>query len=228
MNRLVDSISTGLHRVFQSEAVHHCEIQGSTQVSALHPSEANYIAGNSGRRVQEFQLGRHCARVALSKLDCRGSPILADRNGCPIWPTGYVGSISNKNSIAVAVTGKRNRLVSIGVDLETLDATDESLLERVCTRSELAQIGSLGNVKNAHAGTLFFCAKEAVFKCIYPLLLTREIGFGDIELTFTNSSFEARLVGSSFVLPADFRILGNTSVESGFLIAGSIIYNDIK
>ncbi|MEM7792797.1 MAG: 4'-phosphopantetheinyl transferase, partial [Verrucomicrobiota bacterium] len=46
-------------------------------------------------RQQEFIAGRKCARAALAELGQLHGPILANGKGAPVWPDGFVGSITH-------------------------------------------------------------------------------------------------------------------------------------
>ena len=91
----------------------------------------------------------------------------------PIWPTGIAGSISHSNNWVWAAVAKSNRTQSIGIDTEIVASTDtrEMLNEDIVTEQERSILEPLGYSPEV-SFTLAFSAKEAFYKCWYPV--TRE------------------------------------------------------
>jgi 4'-phosphopantetheinyl transferase EntD len=71
--------------------------------------------------------------------------------------------------LCVAVVGSKDRLVAIGVDSEVVGAASRDIWETVCCAAETAWCHSLPTAEQAAAVTLLFSAKEAYYKCQYPL-----------------------------------------------------------
>jgi enterobactin synthetase component D len=130
--------------------------------------------GNAAfKRKGEFLAGRHCARKAIQKLAPRQPPpeIPITAAGLPSWPDGIVGSITHAGGFVSAAVALRKDAISIGIDCESL-MTREIALEiaaLVAARSELAAAVAQTRLQENDALTLLFSAKEAVFKCLYPL-----------------------------------------------------------
>lgn len=125
------------------------------------------------KRKAEFLAGRHCAREAIRQLaPCDSAPdIPITAAGLPSWPDGIVGSITHAGGFVSAAVALRNDAISVGIDCENL-MTKKVALEiatLVATPSELAAAMAQTRLDENDALTLLFSAKEAVFKCLYPL-----------------------------------------------------------
>nr|WP_245216566.1 4'-phosphopantetheinyl transferase superfamily protein [Sagittula salina] len=106
-------------------------------------------------RVAEFTAGRIAARRALAVLGHPAAPIPMQADRVPLWPKGFMGSISHAAGLAVAVVCALP--ARVGVDLEEDGPLDDALQPEILTPVEYGQ--DLRRV---------FSAKEAVFKAEYP------------------------------------------------------------
>jgi enterobactin synthetase component D len=125
------------------------------------------------KRKVEFLAGRHCAHQAIHQLAPRQSlldiPITA--SGLPSWPDGIVGSITHAGGFVSAAVALRKDAISIGIDCESLMTTEVAMeiAALVATPAELAAVMAQTRLDENDALTLLFSAKEAVFKCLFPL-----------------------------------------------------------
>jgi 4'-phosphopantetheinyl transferase EntD len=71
------------------------ESSGVTPKDALFPVELAFVARAVPQRRAEFATARHCARNALAELEVAPAPILTGANREPVWPHGFVGSITH-------------------------------------------------------------------------------------------------------------------------------------
>lgn len=125
------------------------------------------IGGSVPKRRAEFLAGRRCAFRALSDLGgCIGDlPIGPDR--APLWPPGFLGSITHAGTIAAAVAAPAGNMRGIGIDIEHVatGAALDALEATVIVAAELGQVDTLArSMGRAEALTLVFSAKESVFK----------------------------------------------------------------
>src|SRR5438876_615194 len=74
--------------------------------SWLFGEERALVAGASPVRRREFTAGRVCARDALQQLGGPRCAILRDPSRAPIWPEGFVGSISHAAGYCVAAAAR--------------------------------------------------------------------------------------------------------------------------
>jgi 4'-phosphopantetheinyl transferase EntD len=148
------------------------------------------------KRRREFSSGRVYARAALAALNCPRLPISVGRDRQPHWPRGYIGSISHSDRWCVAVAGRDDRYVGIGVDIDSDAAIDAPLRERICRFDE--EDGPLQMDGRAIDKTkAIFVLKEAVYKAYYPGTF-RFLDFHDIRVTLVppRGLFHAEIVGS--------------------------------
>lgn len=72
----------------------------------------------SPARAREFLAGRVAAQRALAALgaqDCR----VARLAKAPVWPAGFVGSISHCDGLAVAICARSQHYLALGIDIQT-------------------------------------------------------------------------------------------------------------
>jgi 4'-phosphopantetheinyl transferase EntD len=169
------------------------EIPGPFPECAPHEAELRSVAGAFEKRRREFAAGRLCARRALERLGIRGYPLLADAEGIPLWPCGVVGSISHAPDYCGTVVARRQAWRGIGLDVEQIARVHPSLWSRLFTAEEARWLGSRAGDRNAMAAVLF-SAKEAFFKCWYPVTRLR-LGFQEVEVQPNPgiSTFELRV-----------------------------------
>jgi enterobactin synthetase component D / holo-[acyl-carrier protein] synthase len=124
------------------------------------------------KRQLEFVAGRRCAAAALATLGLTSHPLPIGRDGAPVWPTGVVGSITHTDGFVCAAAALARDAEGLGIDAEpVLSRHRVSLVEHcIATRAELAAVTALARLDRAAALTLVFSAKEALYKCLYPLV----------------------------------------------------------
>jgi len=70
-------------------------------------------------------------------------------------------------------------LRSVGLDCEVIDSVDEELWSRICIPAEIERLAQLPPGERGRQAALIFAAKEALYKCQFPL--TRQwVGFEDV------------------------------------------------
>jgi 4'-phosphopantetheinyl transferase EntD len=148
----------------------------------LHPEEAESIARAIEKRVHEFAAGRHCAHLALERLGVPPAPLCAAPDRRPLWPAGVVGSITHTQGFCAAAAARTERLTALGIDTELADAVSAELRPSICTPDELAWLDTLPLAQQGSAATLVFCAKEAFYKCQYPVTF-EWVNFKDVEVS---------------------------------------------
>ncbi|AIY42533.1 4'-phosphopantetheinyl transferase entD [Collimonas arenae] len=152
------------------------------------------------KRQVEFAAGRFCARQALQKLGYGSVATLAiGEHRAPVWPEGYLGSISHGDGQAMAVAARSQEWRALGIDIETVltNAAAQPLVEHLMTAAELA-IGTAAGMTLERWLSLVFSAKESLFKALYPFV-GRYFDFLDAEvceLDQKQSSLMLRLASS--------------------------------
>lgn len=134
------------------------------------------------KRLREFNAGRFCARQALGRFGFAGIAITHDADGAPQWPPGIVGSITHSSTYAASAVARTADLRGIGVDLETVSRLSPIISAKILTPPEEACMQSqAGPARRQRLLALIFSAKEAAYKCLYPLV-RRRIGFGEARV----------------------------------------------
>lgn len=151
--------------------------------------EHEAITGAVHRRIEQFTAGRVCARRGLTRLGLHAETAVPQgEDRAPIWPDGFVGSITHMEFWCAAAVARASEVRAIGIDLEPSTPLKEAVVNRICTPSErewLAEASDPGLMAK-----VVFSAKEAIYKCQYPL--TREfLGFHAVALQLHEGSFRA-------------------------------------
>ena len=157
------------------------ELRLPGDAALLDPVEARVVAGAVPKRVGEFAAGRLCARSALARFGIEGFALRAGGDRQPLWPEGFVGSITHTVGFCAAVVGPATRFAALGLDTEKADSLSPELWRRICLASEIDWIESLPQAAQVSAATLVFSAKEALYKCQYPYTGER-LSFHDVEV----------------------------------------------
>jgi len=201
------------------------ELRTPGDASLLLPAEAQSMCNAVPKRIQEFAAGRLCARRALAEFGVADFPIRVARDRQPVWPGFLVGSITHTAGICAAVVAERARLIALGVDTEVVGAVKADLWPTICVSAETAWLDTLDPVQRAAAVTLIFSAKEAFYKCQYPLV-GEWLNFHDLRVTpldwgGAHGAFavEATRPIALFDL-APSAVLGSYRFHEGFVSAG--------
>jgi 4'-phosphopantetheinyl transferase EntD len=145
-------------------------------------AEQPFIKKAVEKRRREFSAGRTCARQALRELGCADAPIIHNQNGAPLWPPGIVGSITHSKTHAAAAVAERSRLRGLGIDMETVSRVSPAIAGKILTGPEQACLQQQPDPSaQQRLLALCFSAKEAIYKCLHPLLQGR-IGFEDARV----------------------------------------------
>jgi 4'-phosphopantetheinyl transferase EntD len=183
------------------------ELLGDSPVARPLRQEASAIGRASEKRWLDFARGRHCARQALATFGIEVAPIPIGDHREPIWPAGFVGSITHCAGYCAAAVGQDREHAAIGIDAETHAALPNGALEIVSLPSErewLVAQASLGLFWDR----ILFSAKESVFKAWYPMARKR-LDFHDVRIVFTPEGlFEAEITveGPFAALRGGFRV----------------------
>jgi enterobactin synthetase component D len=126
------------------------------------------IARSVPKRQAEYFFGRYAAREALA---ARGSVVVDVPTGSrrqPVWPQGFVGSISHESCVAAAVVLPEKGRRGVGIDIEAVVTANvqTSLLATVVDTEEVQRL-ALWGLKLDAALTALFSAKESFFKATF-------------------------------------------------------------
>jgi 4'-phosphopantetheinyl transferase EntD len=195
------------------------ELRGMGDSRLLLAAEAIHVGRAVPKRVQEFAAGRLCARRALAEFGIVDFPIKMADDRQPVWPHTVVGSITHTAGFAAAVVAERRSAVALGLDTEVVGEVHADLWPSICVPAETAWLEALPEPERAAAATLIFSAKEAFYKCQYPLMGER--------LNFQDVSVEAAEWGGS---SGPFRIHAVRSIAArackALSVDGQYAYHD--
>ncbi|MES9945810.1 MAG: 4'-phosphopantetheinyl transferase superfamily protein [Candidatus Thiodiazotropha sp.] len=155
-------------------------IVNSTEEMWLKPlciDEEQLIEGSVTKRQREFRAGRNAAHAALRQLDAPAGPLLRGTKRQPIWPDGFIGSISHCNDNCVAACAIAGEIVSLGIDVEPLEPLKPGIARYIDTDEDKAFMQRHKDLPPR----LIFSAKESLYKCYYPLV-ERFFGFQSVSL----------------------------------------------
>ena len=147
---------------------------------ALLPEEASAFVRSAVRVQRASGAARIVARSLLHRLGHEMTALPKSLGGAPIWPKGIRGSLAHDSRVAVAAVGTTEKLEAVGIDVEPAEILSPDLLDLVTTPRERARIDS-----DPYRGRLFFVAKEAAYKAVYPLDRTF-LDHHDVEIDLAN------------------------------------------
>ena len=151
----------------------------------LYPEEERFTAQMVERRLQEFQHGRSCARLALSMLGQPPGPVGRGKHREPLWPAGFIGSISHAGDHAAAAVAATDLFLGIGLDMEFADPIEDCLIPSICRPEEIGRVDDGEDI--GYRAKLLFSIKESIYKCMWPLI--REfVDFTEIEVRLVDDS----------------------------------------
>lgn len=137
--------------------------QGLTQ------GELALVTGAPEARRREFAAGRWLARAALKRLGHAGCELLWGPGRVPSWPQGFGGSISHCETRAIVAVAPALG-GSIGIDVETRRQLKRAVWSKVLLPDEVDALRrGYAAVEQESRALLWFSAKEALYKALYPL-----------------------------------------------------------
>lgn len=148
------------------------------------------------KRRREFVTARACARRALGHLGLPEQAIPSGPKGEPIWPAGFVGSITHCAGYRACAVARAEDLVTIGVDAELDESLPEGLLPDVALPEERRHLRALAAADPLVSwDRLLFSIKESVYKAWFPLA-RQWLGFEDAAVTIDRlgGTFSAQLL----------------------------------
>jgi enterobactin synthetase component D / holo-[acyl-carrier protein] synthase len=163
-------------------------------------------------RALRFQRGRTCAVRALSALGSTEMIVGRGPRREPLWPAGFVGSITHLAGLSAAAVGPTTHLGAIGIDAEPNDPLPAGVEELVVTDGfELPAVGRSAS-SPVNWPTVLFSAKESVYKAWYPVFGTwldfREVRVELSPTTPTAGWFRVEPRTPNPMSPAETRFVG--------------------
>jgi 4'-phosphopantetheinyl transferase EntD len=177
------------------------------------------------KRRREFIAGRVLFRQALAALGQAPLSLPQGTDRAPVWPEGWVGSITHTRAFCAVAVAPSNAFLGVGIDAEDEAPLKEDLWPRILTAPELAALSTLPATEQGTFAKFVFSAKEAAYKAQYAITRTF-LGFDAMEVHRdpATSSFTATLtrdVGSHFAKGHVFR--GRARAGNGHWLAAVTI-----
>lgn len=185
----------------------------------LHPQEELFIQKAVETRRRDFAAGRILARRVLTRLGLESYALMSGVNREPLWPEGFVGSITHTSGYCAVVAGHKKDFDSLGIDVERVDRVSQEIWPAICTAQELDCLKGLPRSDRQSYAALFFSAKESFYKYQYPLT-QQWLAFRDVTIQplADQKSFEIKL--HKYILPGfgtDARLRGRYCFDRGYV-----------
>jgi len=161
--------------------------------ASLAESEQSCVTQAVQSRRAEFSTGRFLAADGLRELGVGAFPLERGSHNEPIWPPGIVGSISHSSGVCVVAMARTQDMKFIGIDVESSTANVTKISELILTPGEYRYEAMCESVTLADLTRITFCAKEAIFKGVFPLV-ARFVDFKEValEIDADTQTFVAR------------------------------------
>ena len=172
------------------------DFEGNDFSARLLPEEEPVVRGAVQARIDEFTTARSCARRALRQFGVASFALLSGPTREPLWPPGYVGSITHCEGYRAAAVARLQDAKSIGIDAELHEPLPPDVLSLVTTSAERDWLARAP--EGRHWDRLIFSAKESIYKAWFPLT-SAWLGFEDVCVTVNavTGEFSARLLPDS-------------------------------
>jgi 4'-phosphopantetheinyl transferase EntD len=152
---------------------------------ALHPEEARLAETFGPPRKRMFAAGRRALRRALVDhgANAESFALLSNDRGAPLVPAGFRGSVSHKDTVAVALVRRSESPddAHVGVDVEIDRERTIDVSRRVLTEEEIREGAAADPVAFQAFVLRRFSMKEAIYKAIDPFL-RRYVGFREVTI----------------------------------------------
>jgi phosphopantetheinyl transferase (holo-ACP synthase) len=146
---------------------------------ALHPDEAAFVLRRPRSAARSFIGGRVALRTAMTALGADAGqmgdaspalPILSDPARGARAAVRYVGSVSHKRELAVAIVARAEPTprTTLGIDVEIPRPLRTDIATRVLTDDERAALAGLDPAARDAEVLFRFAAKEAIYKALDP------------------------------------------------------------
>lgn len=178
-----------LHFKNLDTSIKTCFTSELTSIDVLTLNEKLLTQGFSKKRLDHFNTGRACAKKALSEIAQGDFEILKGEDGEPLWPGGFVGSISHTDGLYGAAVAEINNTNAIGLDIERIGKINRDMWDTLFTHNEQAFLSSVDVDELPNYDTLLFSLKESFYKAQYPF--TKEkLWFTDLEVDNVNGAYQ--------------------------------------
>ncbi|MEJ2410183.1 MAG: 4'-phosphopantetheinyl transferase superfamily protein [Novosphingobium sp.] len=186
---------------------------------------SEFIEGAVLKRRVQYLAGRWCAREAMRRLGHPPTPIARDHQGRPCWPNGVTGSITHSDTLAAAAVARTRDMEALGIDCEALldTAVAREIAGLVAAPDEITRATAIGP-DNAAGISLIFSAKEALYKCLNPIV-RRFFDHREAELVEVDAAVGRFLI--RLLVDLDTRFRAGRVFEGSFGIGDGHVHTTI-
>ncbi len=158
-------------------------------------------------------------RLTAQLLEAQGAGdtvVLRGSDRAPLWPRGFIGSITHTDRFAAVAVMPESTARSVGIDAECELGVDQQILvRRYCVvEGEMdVLVRAAPSLSETQLLTLCFSAKEAAFKCLYPLV-KRYFDFSCVRIVAIDESanlLSAKVLDAAIAQCADTAVLQGSS-----------------
>jgi 4'-phosphopantetheinyl transferase EntD len=158
----------------------------------LFPEEEALVAHAVEKRRREFAKGRECARKALERFGRDGVILLSGKDREPLWPPEITGSITHTSGLCAVAVASSTSYRGLGIDAEPAEPLEPHIAHRVYGGDDPSKWSELRALEPSVVSRLVFSAKEAMYKCVFPITRTF-LGFEDVSVEIGPATLGATL-----------------------------------
>ena len=152
-----------------------------------------------------FDMGRACAAELLAELGSGETSVAVAADRSPVWPQGYVGSITHTDDLLGVAVARRKDFRSIGIDAEAIIPPETTVeIDELCMGERERALRDSAGIDRQTFSSLCFSAKESFFKCVYPLAGVW-FDFQDAEIASFDADLRLLQMRLQRDLPSGFR-----------------------
>ncbi len=127
-------------------------------------------------RQLSYCLGRECAAQALLKAGSTATVLERHTNGLPIWPDGWVGSISHHIQLnndkyigtALVIVARQSHYQAIAIDFEPIFTPQQALeMSQLLASTTELRLGQRLGIDASTWLTQIYSVKECLFKLLF-------------------------------------------------------------
>jgi 4'-phosphopantetheinyl transferase EntD len=153
------------------------QVEAGAFLHELRPLGGRELAaavGMDADRQREFKNGRTYAKRALTAFGLPDAELPIGNNRAPIWPEGYIGSITHvrrgPDGVCAAAVARATDFVALGIDVEYATGLPARTWPALLTASELDQVCHTAVSERESEVIRRWCVKEAAAKAsLLPL-----------------------------------------------------------
>ncbi|MBY0517803.1 MAG: 4'-phosphopantetheinyl transferase superfamily protein [Bacteriovoracaceae bacterium] len=171
------------------------------------------------KRINEFLSARYCALRSFESLGVGLQDLPAVEKDAPLWPAGFIGSLSHCDKMAVCVARKIGAGDILGIDVEEIMTPERSQTIGNSIAS-LEEQSLWTNSNKCLEMTRLFSAKEAFYKAIHPHcrcfidfleVQYKSLNTHEWQLTLASQKSELKALNGTY--------MGKTLYKNNFIIS---------